>query len=101
MELGNPFWQSTVLIRQMIKISRREKPTNTSRSFECRKFPRAEVLLRAKLAAQNPFVLSWQPGRVERENRPYANRLTKSSGSAGNADPLKRLSQAGVGALLC
>ena len=28
------------------------------------------------------------------------NRLTKSSGSAGNADPSKRLRQAGVGALL-
>ena len=59
----------------MIKISRRERPTNTSRSFGRRKFLRAEVLLRAKSAARNPFVLSWQP---EKENRPYANRLTKS-----------------------
>ena len=30
MGLGNPSWRSTALIRQMIKISRREWPTNTS-----------------------------------------------------------------------
>src|SRR4029077_14743640 len=78
MGLENPSSRSTALIRQMIKISRRERPTSTSRSFGRRKFPRAEVLLRAKLAARNPFVLSWQPERVERENRPYANRITKS-----------------------
>ena len=57
MGLGNPSWRSTALIRQMIKISRREWPTNTSRSFGRRKFPRAEALLRAKPAARNPFVL--------------------------------------------
>ena len=61
MGLGNPSWRSTALIRQMIKISRREWLTNTSRSFGRRKFPRAEALLRAKPAARNPFVLSWQP----------------------------------------
>src|SRR6266513_1755910 len=71
----------------MIKISRRARPTNTSRSFGRRKFPRAEILRRAKSVVRNPFVLSWQPDRVEGKNRPYANRLTKSSGSAGNRDP--------------
>src|SRR5438034_7511802 len=87
MGLGSPSSRSTALIRQMIKISRRGQPTNTSRSFGRRKFPRAEVLLRAKSAARNPFVLSWQPERVERKNRPYANRLPKSTGSAENGDP--------------
>jgi len=87
MGLGSPSSRSTALIRQMIKISRRERPTNTSRSFGRRKSERAEVLLRAKSAARNPFVLSLQQERLERENRPYANRLTKSSGSVGNAQP--------------
>jgi hypothetical protein len=61
MGLENLSWRSTALIRQTIKISGRERPTNTSRSFGRRKFPRAEVLLRAKSVIRNPFVLSWQP----------------------------------------
>jgi hypothetical protein len=87
MGLGNPSWRSTALIRQMIKICRREQPTNTSRSFESRKFPRAEILLRAKSVVRNRFVLSLQQERLERENRRYPNRPTKSSGSIGNGEP--------------
>ena len=67
---ANPFWRSTALIPQMIMISRRERLTNTSRSFGCRKFPEAEVLLRAKSAARNPFVLSLQQERVQRRIDP-------------------------------
>ena len=87
MGLGSPSYRSTALIRQMIKISRRERPTNTSRSFGYRKSERVTGRRRARSAIPNPFVLSWQPERVERENRPYANRFTKSSGSAGDGDP--------------
>jgi hypothetical protein len=78
MKLESPSSRSTALIRQMIKISRRERPSNTSRSFGRRKFPRAGVLLRAKSAARNPFVLSWQPERVcqpPHQIQSFGNRL--------------------------
>src|SRR5437763_1642652 len=100
MGLENLSWRSTALIPQLIKIYRRERPTNTSRSFGCRKLPRAEVPLRAKSAARNPFVLSLQQERVQRQIDPIPTASPNPAPQLGT-DSLKRLRQAGVGALLC